>query len=156
MIDWNKIKIEYITTGASYRDLAEKYGVSYVLIGRAGKKEGWVELRRQHRERTVQKTVTAVENAQAARARKILTVTDKLLRKIEETVDCEGPMTEKGLRALTAAVKDLRDVQGIKSELDRKEQEARIENLRRQAEKAEGDRACVTVTMEGGMGEYAG
>ena len=105
MIDWNKIKIEYITTGASYRDLAEKYGVSYVLIGRAGKKEGWVELRRQHRERTVQKTVTAVENAQAARARKILTVTDKLLRKIEETVDCEGPMTEKGLRALTAAVK---------------------------------------------------
>ena len=154
MIDWNKIKIEYITTNASYSNLAEKHGVSFKQICKVGSREKWVELRRQHRERTLKKTVSAVENAQVVRAKKILAVTDKLLRKIEETVDCEGAMTEKAIRALTAAVKDLREIQGIKSQLDTQEQEARIANLRRQAERAAEERTAFTVTLEGETEEY--
>ena len=154
MIDWNKIKIEYITTNASYSNLAEKHGVSFKQICKVGSREKWVELRRQHRERTLKKTVSAVENAQVVRAKKILAVTDKLLRKIEEMVDCEGAMTEKAIRALTAAVKDLREIQGIKSQLDTQEQEARIANLRRQAERAAEEKAAFTVTLEGETEDY--
>ena len=63
-------------------------------------------------------------------------------------------VTEKAIRALTAAVKDLREIQGIKSQLDTQEQEARIANLRRQAEKAEEGKAAFTVTLEGEAEEY--
>ena len=67
MIDWNKIKIEYITTNTSYSNLAEKHGVSFKQICKVGSRENWVELRRQHRERTLKKTASAVENAQMVR-----------------------------------------------------------------------------------------
>ena len=63
-------------------------------------------------------------------------------------------VTEKAIRALTAAVKDLREIQGIKSQLDTQEQEARIANLRRQAERAEEGKAAFTVMLEGETEEY--
>lgn len=138
-IEWQKIKTEYITTGTSYRKLAEKYGVSRVQIGNVGKAEGWVELRRQHLDRTVTKTVAATESAQAARAKKIGNVADKLLLKIEATVDNGKPMDSKAIRALTAALKDLKEIQGVKSELDRREQEARIDALKQKSMTGDGD-----------------
>lgn len=132
MIDWSAIKTEYITTNTSYRKLAEKYGVSYVQIGNVGREEKWVELRKQHLNRTVTKTVAAVETAQVNRAKKIQGVADKLLRKIEAMVDCQG-MVPKDVRALVSAVKDLKEIQGVRSELDEKEQRARIDALRQKA-----------------------
>lgn len=139
MADWQAIKTEYITTETSYRKLAVKYGVSRVQIGNVGKEEGWVELRRQHLDRTVTKTVAAVEDAQARRAAKLLTVSDKLLLKIEAIADRPGALTEKGIRDLTAAVKDLKEIQGIKSDLDKKEQQARIDALRQKSMTSDGD-----------------
>ena len=137
MADWQAIKTEYITTDTSYRKLADKYGVSRVQIGNVGKEENWVELRRQHLDRTVSKTVAAVESAQVNRAKKMQSVADKLLLKIEAMVDRPEPLTEKAIRSLTAAVKDLKEIQSIRSELDEQEQRARIANLEKNAGKDE-------------------
>jgi hypothetical protein len=147
MADWQAIKTEYITTQTSYRKLAEKYGVSRVQIGNVGRDEKWVELRRQHLDNTVTKTVAAVENAQVNRAKKMQSVADKLLLKIEALVDRPG-MMPKDIRSLVAAVKDLKEIQGVKSELDEKEQRARIANLEKQAEKGDGSHAP-TLNVEG-------
>lgn len=134
MADWQAIKTEYITTDTSYRKLAEKYGVSRVQIGNVGKEEGWVELRRQHLADTLTKTVDAISELEVERARRILTVADKLLDKIEELADRPRPLNEKAIRSLTAALKDLKEVQGVKSRLDKQEQMARIDNLRKSAQ----------------------
>ena len=141
MADWQAIKTEYITTDTSYRKLAEKYGVSRVQIGNVGKEEGWVELRRQHLDNTVTKTVEAISEQEVDRAKRILTVADKLLNKIEAIVDAvDGvDIPAKSIRALTAAVKDLKEIQGVRSKLDDQEQEARIANLRKAAEKDDDD-----------------
>ncbi len=144
MADWQAIKTEYITTQTSYRKLAEKYGVSRVQIGNVGRDEKWVELRRRHLDNTVTKTVAAVENAQVNRAKKMQSVADKLLLKIEALVDRPG-MMPKDIRSLVAAVKDLKEIQGVKSELDEKEQRARIANLEKQAEKENGSSAPTLV-----------
>ena len=144
MADWQAIKTEYITTDTSYRKLAEKYGVSRVQIGNVGKEENWVELRRQHLDRTVTKTVAAVENAQANRAKKMLAVADKLLQKIEALADRPG-MVPKDVRSLVAAVKDLKEIQGIKSALDEQEQKARIANLEKQANPEAKETATLVV-----------
>ena len=155
MADWQAIKTEYITTNTSYRKLAEKYGVSRVQIGNVGKDENWVELRRQHLDRTVTKTVAAVENAQANRAKKMQTVADKLLLKIEAMVDRPEPLTEKAIRSLTAAVKDLKEIQGVKSDLDEKEQKARIANLQKQADSDDGNKEPIKVIIGSDLEDYS-
>ena len=134
MIDWQAIKTEYITTNTSYRKLAEKYSVSRGQLCAVGRDEKWVELRDQHRANLVSKTVEAVEAAQVERAKKIQTVADKLLSRIEAMVG-GGSMAAKDVRSLVAAVKDLKEIQGVRSELDEKEQRARIANLEKAAEK---------------------
>ena len=154
MADWQAIKTEYITTDTSYRKLAEKYGVSRVQIGTVGKEENWVELRRQHLDRTVTKTVAAVESAQVNRAKKMQAVADKLLLKIEALADRPG-MAAKDVRMLVAAVKDLKEIQGVKSELDRQEQEARIANLRKQADKEDDNKDPIKVIIGDDLMEYS-
>ena len=133
MADWKAIKTEYITTDTSYRKLAQKYGIHYKVISDRGKDEKWVELRSQHRDKTLTKTLDKISQQEANRAARIHSVADKLLNKIEAMVDSEEPMDTKGIRALTAAVKDLKEIQSVRSELDKQEQEARIANLRKQA-----------------------
>lgn len=135
MADWQAIKTEYITTQTSYRKLAQKYGIHYKVISDRGKNEKWVELRSQHRDKTLTKTLDKISQQEANRAARIYSVADKLLNKIEAMADRPEPLTEKGLRALTASVKDLRDVLGVKSDLDKQEQRARIANLEKQSQK---------------------
>ena len=150
MVDWVKIKTEYITTDTGYRKLAEKYGVSFRTLSQKAKDEEWVQERRKHREKVVKKAVQKVANQQADKMARFTTVSDKLLDRIERIIEEseEGKITAKDIRSLTAAVKDLKEIQGVRSELDRQEQEARIANLRRQAEAEEKVTGAV-LTVEG-------
>ncbi len=49
MVDWVKIKTEYITTQISQRALAEKHGVTLRDVARHSKAESWVKERTNHR-----------------------------------------------------------------------------------------------------------
>lgn len=72
---------------------------------------------------------------------------------IEETESVEEVATivdRAGLKAVTDALKNLKEVQMLRSELDTQEQEARIANLRRQAESDNDSDAVVKITIEGG------
>lgn len=134
MADWQAIKTEYITTDTSYRKLAQKYGVNITNIAKKASAEGWVDERKQYASKTQSKTLDKISRQEASRAAKIYSVADKLLLKIEARVDRDEPLDEKTIRMLTAAVKDLKEIHGVKSKLDKQEQEARIANLRKQAE----------------------
>ena len=141
MADWQSIKTEYITTDTSYRKLAQKYGVSYVQIGNVGKQENWVELRRQHLDKTVTKAMNAIANQQAGRAARLQSVADKLLTKVEQLVD-EGEelLTDTSvMRDIARVLKDLKEIQMIKSDADMREQEARIDKLRADAQQRNND-----------------
>lgn len=135
-VDWVGIKTEYITTETGYRKLAEKYGVSFRTLSQKAKDEEWVKERRKHRENIVKKAVRKVEDHESSKMARFATVSDKLLNRIERIIEESetGQISAKDIRSLTAAVKDLKEIQGVRSELDRQEQEARIANLRRQAE----------------------
>ena len=135
MADWKAIRTEYITTQTSYRKLARKHGVNVTNIAKKASEEGWVEQRKQYANETQLKTLEKISQQEADRAAKIYTVADKLLQKIEAMVDSERPLDTKGIRALTAAVKDLKEIQSVKSSLDEQEQRARIANLQKQTEK---------------------
>jgi uncharacterized protein YjcR len=147
MADWKAIKTEYITTDTSYRKLAQKYGVSTTQICNVGRDEKWVEQREQYLNNTTAKTIEKISQQEANRAAKIHSVADKLLLKIEALAERPG-MMPKDVRSLVAAVKDLKEIQSVRSDLDRQEQEARIANLRKNAEKDDGGTAP-TLVVEG-------
>lgn len=152
MADWQAIKTEYITTDTSYRKLALKYEVSYQAICHRSKEEGWIALREQHTNNTISKTLDKISKQESNRAARIYTVADKLLNKIEAMADSIN--TAKDLRALSAAIKDLKEIQGVKSDPDRREQEARIANLQRQADKDDDNKEPIQVIIGDDLAEY--
>lgn len=120
-IDWNAIRAEYIGGGTSYRKLAEKHQVSFMVLKTRAKKEDWPGLRTQaeHKARTeaTQKVAEAAsDNAViAADIKKRLLLR---LKRIEEKYpfDATEIRTHEGkstvtfrIRDLTAAYKDLTD-----------------------------------------------
>ena len=139
--DWTKIKTEYLTKNTSYRKLAQKYGVNATTIAKKASKEDWVSQRQQQASRTLSKTLTAVSNREVDRATRLQNVADKLLDKIEQAVDRysmeEVFVDRQSLKQITGALKDIKEIQMIRSEADLREQEARIAKLRREAEREE-------------------
>lgn len=194
-MDWQKIKTEYITTTTSYRKLAQKYGVHYKVISERGKDEGWVELRSQHRDKTLTKALDKISDHQSDKMARIDQLTDRLLEKVERAIEeldmqlykhtdktkvieynndrrPDKPTKEivheeekllevktivdrQGLKQLASALRDIKEVKMLRSELDRQEQEARIANLQKQAEKSGKDDGKITVVLEGALKDYA-
>ena len=152
MADWQKIKSEYITTDTSYRKLAEKYGVHYNAIANRSKQEGWISQRNQHCDKTMTKTLDAISNKQVNRAANLISVSDLLLNKVKSLLETDAEVLNdtQSMKHISGVLKDIKEIQMIRSDADMREQEARIANLRKQAEKEENQNRDVTITIEGG------
>lgn len=134
-LDWNKIKAEYIAGGTSYRRLAEKYGIERNRLQKRATAERWVELRSRANAETESKIIEAVSRDAANKAKTIDYAADRLIYKICEMIDCEDTFIDALIiQRLTSALKDLKEIKGYKSELDIKEQEARIRTLEQRSE----------------------
>ena len=157
MADWQAIKTEYITTKTSYRKLAEKYGVNKDTIWLKGKEEDWETLRRQHSDMVQTKILEADTKQKVSRAEKLQSVADKLLSKVEALVEASDPMEmdTQAMKHISGVLKDIKEIQMIRSDADMREQEARIRNLQKQAEKEDKEKPSITITLEGGLSEYA-
>lgn len=152
--DWKKIKAEYIAGGTSYRKLSEKYGVPRSNIERRAKAEKWTKLRGQAEGKAEAKIIEKVSKKQAAKADKIVDVADKLLDKISELI-AVGVTDTQGLKHLTSALKDLKEIKGFKSEADMREQEARIAKLVKEATASDDTTNEISITIEGGESSWA-
>ena len=153
-IDWNELKKEYIQGGTSYRKLAKKYDVSFQILQNVAKQEKWTELRGRAKDETNTKIVTAIAKENAKHLLKINKVADKLLDKIEATLDSIDALDSQSIKHFTSALKDIKDIKGIKSEGDLAEQEARINKLRKDCEDEQKDND-INVTLEGGIEEWS-
>jgi phage shock protein A len=150
MADWQAIKTEYITTDTSYRKLAQKHGVRYATLQARAKEEKWTELRDRHRTRTESKSLTKISNKQAERTAKLIGVSDLLLDKVKSLLEADEELLVDTsiMKDVSVILKNLKDIQMIRSEADLREQEARIEKLRREAE-PEKDRGTPKLVVEG-------
>ena len=152
-MDWKKIKAEYIAGGTSYRKLAEKYKVSPTTLTKVAGREGWVEARRQADIKKTSKIIDAVSEKEANKAVDIVDVADKLLNKIAEVIDLISDT--QGLKHISSALKDIKDIKGFKSAADMREQEARIRNLEKQAQ-ADDTSKDIEVCIGADAEEYSG
>lgn len=145
--DWTQIKTEYITTNASYRELAEKYGIHYTLIGKRAKQEDWVQQRKQFVDRTLTQTLDAVTEVNIDRATKLLGVSDMLLDKVRRLLEEDIGVDTQGLKHISGVLKDIKEIQMIRSDADMREQEARIANLQKQAKAEEESKDIIVKIM---------
>lgn len=151
-MDWKRIKAEYIAGGTSYRKLAKKYKVSFSTLRKVAAKEQWTDLRNKAGAKTDTKIIESISDKDAKKAVNIIDVADKLLSKIEELAGIVGDADS--IKKLTSAIKDLKDIKGIKSEADIREQEARIKNLEKQAEKEADAVNEVEIVFKAGPEEW--
>lgn len=132
-VDWVAIRTDYVTTNTSYRKICEKYGLSFTEVSRHGREENWREERKKYQEKTYSKTIEIMAKNQAKRVERLKSITDKILDKIETVVDNMTGADIQAYRQVTSALKDIKEIQMLKSDADMREQEARIANLKKQA-----------------------
>ena len=150
-MDWNAIKAEYIAGGTSYRKLAEKHGVSFTTLTRTAQRENWVGLRQQSEDKVTTNIVNNVTKTKTKNAIKLETVADKALEKIYELLEVANDT--QSLKQITSALRDIKEVKGIKSAADMKEQNARIAKL--QAEVNRDDDTVKEIKVVFNAGEEA-
>ena len=155
MADWQDIKTEYITTKTSFRKLADKHGLNKDTIWKKAKEEGWDDLRRQHIDNVQTKILDADTEQKVDRAVRLMTVADKLLAKVEEWVEMGEPISANSIKNLSDAIKNIKEVQMIRTEEDVEEQKARIAKLRKEAEKEENNDNTIVIQFAAGSEEYA-
>ena len=157
-MDFSKLKKEYLKGGTSYRKLAEKYGVPFGTLRKVAAKEKWTELRDKTRDKTDTKTIEAISEKEAERAKRLLTISDRLLDRIEGMVEelttGEVLMDRTTLKQITGALLDINKLQGNRDALDIEEQKARIAKLRKEAEEEDKTNEVV-ITIEGGEDSWA-
>lgn len=164
--EWEKIRIEYVTSSISYRSLADKYNLSYNRVQTRAKENGWAKEREEYKEKLLKKSLDLVLEQQANRIAEAVRLGDKMLEKVSEALDnidvmlCKKSTTVKstdengdevskynetfrkkkviidkqGLKQLSGVLKDLKEIGIFRAELDRREQEARIEKLRKECD----------------------
>ena len=151
-MDWNKLKAEYIAGGTSYRKLAKKYGVSFSSVRFKAEQEKWTDLKAQAQHSANTRIVESIVEDSTKNAVSIDNVADKLLDKITSMLVQEG-LTTQSVKHLTSALKDIKDIKGIKTDLDKKEQEARINKLIKEAEDEKKD-TNITITFGDEVKKY--
>lgn len=137
-MDWKKLRAEYIAGGTSYRKLADKYNVSFHTLRKQAAKENWKALRDETASKTVTKIIEIESDKQAERMKRLLNVSDMLLDAVENAVNKfqaeELLLDRTALKSLSGTIKDIKDIQNLKTSLDIEEQKARIAILKKQAE----------------------
>ena len=148
-MDGEAIKREYVRSAISLTRLAQAHKIEPAVLMRRAKAEGWQEARRDFRREQAEKTLCG------KRLEKLLGVTDRLLDKLSIMVDAIDPAAFpcQSLRHLSGTLKDIKDLQMLRSEADIREQEAKIESLRQKLSGSEEKQ--IIVTLEGGTEDYA-
>lgn len=152
-MSWRTIKAEYIAGEISLQKLAEKHGVSFSTIQKKSMEEKWGDLRKKSRRKAEEKIIETVSSKEAKRAVDLFEVADLLAEKVREiAVTVTSP---DDIKKLTSAIKDIRDIKGVKSPEDREEQMARIEKYKRDSERDQ-DNGLTEIKVTFGSGEKDG
>ena len=157
MIDWKTIETEYVTTDISHRELCDKYGICRSTISKKASEDKWTEKRNKHRANTVAKAVNAVGTKQANMAAKLYGVGGLLLDRVKLLLEDNPEVLAdtSAMKDVSVVLKNLKDLMSVKSDADMREQEARIDKLRKEA-MVEKENNEVKVVMAGELEEYSG
>ena len=161
MPDWKKIKRDYLRGGITNAALAKKYGVGESTIRHHAADEGWRQLRTEAGRRADEKTVDALSDQEAQVDTRIYNAAMLLMDCLETSV---RQLTEGGsgldpdsMRGYSTSLRSIQQVlRSRPTQRDIDEQQARIDKLRREAQKEEDTGGeTLRVVFEGDMHGYS-
>lgn len=82
-IDWDKCRMEYVTGQDTYQQLADKYEVSKVSVGKRAKAEKWVAQRAAYRRSVATKAMGRKKDRDAEKLAKLMDAADNLVDSIK-------------------------------------------------------------------------
>lgn len=166
-VDWEKIRIEYVTTRCSYRQLSEKYGVAIGNISKVSVRERWKEQRERFVHDVYKKAEEKEKRSQVDRLARLTKATTKAVdvamkaleddRQFNRYIISEGigggatetterefaKVDTKALKELTGVIKDLtalmRDFYNIPTPAQAEAQRIAAARLDLDRKKAEAD-----------------
>ena len=147
--DWTAIASEYIEEEGSLRALAERHAIPWSTLRDRARRESWETRRREMRaanaensfrgERPAPHEKPFRDDAAASHekdAERIFRVTDKLIQRAEEILDSGGEVGARELGELMRAIKNAKEIKMLRSALDEREQQARVQALEEKHEEA--------------------
>ncbi len=134
-MDWEKIKLEYITTDVSYRELSDKYEVSLSSLSKTAVRDKWSKQREKHRKKIATKVQQKIVNKKVRELEKEIGIAEAISDILQAAVShpgqflkmCEDGSGEKysferiseALDALSKLEKSKRSLYGILSEKEK-------------------------------------
>jgi hypothetical protein len=82
--------------------------------------------------------------------------TKETIHEDEKVIEVKTIVDRSGLKAIASSLRDIKEIQMLKSELDEQEQEARIEKLRREAMRDADNTSDIEVVFDAGPGDWNG
>lgn len=157
MIDWKTIETEYVTSDISHKQLCEKYGICRSTISKKASEDKWTEKRNNYRAKTVSKAVNAVGTKQANMAAKLYGVGGLLLDKVKSLLEDNPELLAdtSSMKDMSVVLKNLKDLMSVKSDADMREQEARIEKLRKEAKEDGSNKEPIKIILGDGLDKYS-
>lgn len=154
-MNWNKIKSDYISNNISLRQLAQKHGVSFNTLKTHAVNEKWYELRLHKDNSITTKLIDNLTEKGASIDTKYFDLVDKLLDRAGELIEKMPEWNVASIKDMATAMKSLKDCKGVKSDLELREQEARIRNLEKQASAEEQTNKSIVIQIDGDLSKYS-
>ena len=132
-IDWEKAQQDYIRDkNQTAESIAEKYGVPSGTVRTRMHKEQWGKKRKKFNEKKNAKRLQLLADSDAARVNKLDRILDNILDGVKRETDSLSSPDPDRLEAYKCAAQTMEIISrrfGIKSEADRKAQEAKLNEL---------------------------
>lgn len=160
--DWSRfdeMRGDYLA-GESLASIAHKYGVCKTSLTDRARRAGWREEREKVERDAAEKTRRMAEEEAVRTTISVMGVADRLLGVIASGVELGTMVTSPAdVRAITAALKDLSEIKGDYSPLQREKMEAQIASLKAQTKAAERENDAggktITVKLADGLDDLA-
>lgn len=81
--------------------------------------------------------------------------TKETIHEEEKLLEAKSIVDRQGLKQIASALKDIKEVKMLRSELDKQEQEARIANLRKQVDSDNGSKEPIKVIIGSDLEDYS-
>lgn len=113
---WEKIKNEYLTTGATMRALSRKYHLAVSTISSRAKKEGWQKIQQEITYKVSDKIEQKIVDTRVSNTDKAMQILNTLMDKINEAVNEVNPKDTGAIKTLVASMKDLKELAVFETE----------------------------------------
>lgn len=127
ILNWEEIKLEYVTSDMSYRELSEKFGISFSTLSKTAVKEKWSRERNKHRKKVATKAQQKIETKKAKSLAKEMEIAEAISDILKAAVsspeqfvelrDKSGNIQKYSMGEITAALEALSKLERSKRSL---------------------------------------